>query len=141
MLGVNRRLLDTSAGSREQVVRALAEALHSQIDVVFAYLHGSFATRGPFHDVDVAVFLDDAAVGATVRVLDLADRLTHVTGYPVDVRVLNDAPLAFQFRALQGRLLVVGHEERLAKVMERVGRLYLDIAPVLRHATREAFVR
>jgi len=138
---VDRRLLDASTGSRELVVGALAEALTGQIDVVFAYLHGSFATGGPFHDVDVAVFLDDSAVCATVRVLDLADRLTRVTGYPVDVRVLNDAPLAFQFRALQGRLLVVGHEERLANFMERVGRLYLDIAPVLRHAAREAFVR
>jgi hypothetical protein len=54
--------------------------------------------------------------------------------------VLNDAPLAFRFRALPGRRLVVHDEERLANFMERVGRLYLDIAPVLRRATREAFV-
>lgn len=87
------------------------------------------------------MFLDDPAVGATARALDLADRLSRVTGYPVDVRAINHAPLAFQFRVLQGRLLVVHDEERLADVMERVGRLYLDIAPVLRHATREAFVR
>lgn len=140
-VGVDRRLLDIPAPSREQVVRALADAIQSQIDVVFAYLHGSFASDGPFHDVDVAVFLDDPAVRATERALELADRLTRATGYPVDVRAINDAPLAFQFRALQGRLLVVHDEERLANFMERVGRLYLDIAPVLRRATRDAFVR
>ena len=135
------RLLDVSAESREQVVGALAEVLHSEITVVFAYLHGSFATGGPFHDIDVAVFLDDSAVRDTVRGLDLADRSSRATGYPVDVRVLNDASLAFQFRALQGKLLVVHDDEKLANFMERVGRLYLDIALLLRRATREAFVR
>ncbi len=135
------RLLDVSAESREQVVGALAEVLHSEITVVFAYLHGSFATGGPFHDIDVAVFLDDSAVRDTVRGLDLGDRSSRATGYPVDVRVLNDASLAFQFRALQGKLLVVHDDEKLANFMERVGRLYLDIALLLRRATREAFVR
>jgi len=138
---VDGRLLDVSAESREQVVGALAEVLHSEITVVFAYLHGSFATGGPFHDIDVAVFLDDSAVRDTVRGLDLADRSSRATGYPVDVRVLNDASLAFQFRALQGQLLVVHDDEKLANFMERVGRLYLDIALLLRRATREAFVR
>jgi len=138
---VDGRLLDVSAESREQVVGALAEVLHSEITVVFAYLHGSFATGGPFHDIDVAVFLDDSAVRDTVRGLDLGDRSSRATGYPVDVRVLNDASLAFQFRALQGKLLVVHDDEKLANFMERVGRLYLDIALLLRRATREAFVR
>ena len=141
MFDVDRRLLDLPVPARDQVVCALADALQREMDVVFAYLHGSFATDGPFHDVDVAVVLDGPAVRATERVLGLADRLTREIGYPIDVRAINDAPLAFQFRALQGRLLVVHDEERLADFMERVGRLYLDIAPVLRHATREAFVR
>ena len=141
MFGVDRPLFDIPVPSREQVVRTMAEALHGQIDLVFAYLHASFATDGPFHDVDVAVFLDEPTVRVTDRVLDLADGLTRVTGYPVDVRAINDAPLAFQFRALQGRLLMVRDEERLVNLRERVGRRYLDIAPVLRHATREAFVR
>jgi predicted nucleotidyltransferase len=141
MLGVDRPLLDSPAPARERVVRELADALHRQIDVVFAYLHGSFTTDRPFHDIDVAVFLDAPTVGVTDRVLDLGDRLSLVSGYPVDVRAINDAPLAFQFRALQGRLLAVQDEEQLANFMERVGRRYLDIAPVLRSATRDAFMR
>ncbi len=141
MFGVDSPLLDMPVASRKLVVRALADGLRDRVDVVFGYLHGSFAASGPFHDVDVAVFLDDPAVRATDRVLELADSLTRVAGYPVDVRAINEAPLAFQFRALQGRLLVVHDEERLANFMERVGRLYLDIAPVLRRATRDAFAR
>jgi predicted nucleotidyltransferase len=138
---VDRPLLDLPALRREQIVRALADTLQREMDVVFAYLHGSFVIDGPFHDVDVAVFLDEPGSRGTGRVLELADELTRVTGCPVDVRAVNDAPLAFQFRALQGRLLVVRDEVRLADFMERVGRRYLDIASVLRHATREAFVR
>jgi uncharacterized protein len=138
---VNRRLFDAPAESREQVVQALVDAVCGQLDLVFAYLHGSFLTDLPFHDIDVAVFVDAKAGGATARALELAEQLTRATGYPVDIRAINHAPLAFQFRALQGRLLVVHDEQRLADIMERVGRLYLDIAPVWRRATREAFAR
>jgi predicted nucleotidyltransferase len=138
---VDRPLFDLPAPARDAVVRSLADAIGRQPAVVFAFLHGSFTHGGPFHDVDVAVFLDVPAGRVTERTPDLTDRLTRDVGYPVDVRAVNDAPLAFQFRSLQGTLLVVHDEERMADFMERVGRLYLDIAPVLRRATREAFAR
>lgn len=69
----------------------------------------------------------------------MADRLTSQLGYPIDVRALNDAPLSFAFRAMQGELLVSRDDECLADVLERTGRRYLDIAPILRRATRDAF--
>jgi hypothetical protein len=62
-----------------------------------------------------------------------------VTGYPVDVRVVNHAPLAFLFHVLRGRLLVAGDERLLADVIERTARAYHDRAPLVRRAVREAF--
>ena len=74
------------------------------------------------------------------RELDLAVRLDRETGFPVDMRVLNDAPVTFLFHVFrEGRLLVSRNDERLADLMERTAREYLDMEPLLRQATIEAY--
>ena len=135
-----RRLYRADAAEREQVVRTVTFALGAEPDVVFAHLHGSFLTRDAFHDVDVGVHLADAADRRLPRALDLAVQLTRAAGFPVDVRVLDDAPLAFRFHVFRtGRLLLSRDDEGLADCMERTMREYLDIAPLVRRAAVAAF--
>jgi hypothetical protein len=71
--------------------------------------------------------------------LDLAVALSRIAGFPVDVRLANQAPLSFLFHALRGRLLTVHDESLLADLIERTARRYHDVAPFLRQATRDAF--
>ena len=114
--------------------------METEPDVVFAWLHGSFLTEGGFHDVDVGVHLGAAADQRLPRVLDLTTRLSSDAGFPVDVRALDDAPLAFRFHVFRtGRLLLTRDDELLADCLERTMREYLDVAPLLRRATVEAF--
>jgi predicted nucleotidyltransferase len=138
---VETRLFDLPVERRGETIRRLAGALEGERDIVFGYLYGSFAGAGPFHDIDVAVYLAGPVESHSRRALDLADRLSQVARYPIDVRALNEAPLSFQFRALQGTLLVSRDDDQLSDFIERTGLRYLDIAPRLRAVTREAFVR
>ncbi len=71
--------------------------------------------------------------------LALAQRLSEAIHLPVDIRVLNHAPVSFLFHVLQGHVLFCRDDDLLADVMERTVARYLDIAPLLRQATREAF--
>ena len=74
------------------------------------------------------------------RGLELAVRLDQEIGFPIDVRVLNDAPVTFLFHVFrEGRLLLSRNDECLADLMERTVREYLDAAPLLRQATIEAY--
>jgi hypothetical protein len=73
--------------------------------------------------------------------VELAARASEALGIPVDVRLVNDAPVSFLFHVLRGRPLVVRDEEILAAVMERTAREYHDRAPRLRQASRDAFAR
>lgn len=125
----------TSARVRD----ALAAALASDRRVAFAYLYGSFAEGLPFRDVDVGVYLAEDAPRQVDDELAMAEQLSRLVGFPVDVRVVNGAPPTFLFHVLRGVKLVCRDEERLADVMERTVQRYLDIEPVLRRATREAF--
>jgi len=94
----------------------LREALEAREEIVFAYLHGSFAEGLPFRDVDVAVRLDPALAMATDifdNEMSLSVELTRSLRFPVDVHVLNGAPLGFQHNVLQGEVLLLRDEDEL----------------------------
>ena len=48
----------TTETHTDDVRYQLREALEARAEIIFVYLHGSFAEGLPFHDVDVAVYLD-----------------------------------------------------------------------------------
>jgi len=121
--------------------RTLADALANEPDVDFAFLHGSFLSELPFHDIDLAVMFSGRSAQEDMRAaIALGDRLERiVVAYPVDVRALNHAPVTFQFKALRGRVLLCRDERRLATFIEDALPRYFDLAPRLALATKEAF--
>lgn len=136
-----RRLFHVDAETRAALVRSLEQELEADPAVAFAYLHGSFSGDIGFHDIDVGAYFSALPSESATHALDLAEKLSARTGFPVDVRALDNAPLAFLFHVLQGRLLVCHDEAVLADIIERTVPGYLDIEPLLRRATAEAFQR
>ena len=125
---------------RERIKRTLVAALESEPDLEFAWLHGSFLVADKFRDIDIGVHLSAPVEVRSQRGLELSVRLDQEIGFPIDVRVLNDAPVTFLFHVFrEGRLLLSRNDERLADLMERTVREYLDAAPLLRQATIEAY--
>lgn len=135
-----RRLHRADARERDRVRRDLAAALETEADVEWAWLHGSFLAGGGFHDVDVGLHLTAGQDAGFELALDLALRLDRATRFPVDVQVLNGAPVSFLFHVFrEGHLLLSRDDTSLANRMEETVRQYLDVAPLRRRATIEAF--
>ena len=106
----------------------------------FAYLYGSVLESDRVHDVDVGLFLDDAVSPQQATIANsLSAILSAAVGLPIDVRVLDDAPLSFLYDVLRGQLLLCRDETFLTDMIEDVARRYLDIAPLLRSSTKDAF--
>jgi hypothetical protein len=125
---------------RHRIQQGLAAELASDRRVAFAYLYGSFVESEPFHDIDVGVYLENVqADRLTAAALDLAQRLSDSARIPVDVRVLNVAPVSFLYHVLRGQLVFCRDDAVLTEVMERTVSRYLDIAPLVRRGTQEAF--
>ena len=84
---------------RADLRRRLRAGLELHQEIVFAYLYGSFLDEDlPYHDVDVAVYLDPIwASGHDLfeHEMTLSVALTLALHVPVDVHVLNEAPLGF----------------------------------------------
>ena len=114
---VRRSLIQHLPAEREEILNTLQQALEMQPEVVFAYVHGSFLEDHPFHDVDLAVYLDPADVGEqeiSLFVLELAlaleKSLSQSSGraavhLPLDVQALNRAPLGFRYQVCRGKFL------------------------------------
>ncbi|MFZ1804315.1 MAG: nucleotidyltransferase domain-containing protein [Nitrospira sp. CG24B] len=125
---------------REDVLAKLRVELAKVSGLRFAYVYGSVLESDRVHDVDVGVYLDVPMVAQQMNMMDaLLVTLSAAVGFPVDIRVLNEAPLPFLYHVLRGRLLLCRDETFLTDMLEDVARRYLDLAPFLCNGTKDAF--
>jgi hypothetical protein len=123
--------------NRNEIKKKIEEILRNRDEVVFAYLHGSF-TETHFRDVDVAVFVDEKKVqDFTEYEIRLSLEIERVVKVPIDVKVLNSAPLSFRYRAVKGDLLISKDDVLRFRFIEDVVREYLDFKPVEERMIRE----
>ena len=121
------RYLELGGEERERIVREIRRALSEVGGVVFAYLHGGFVERRFFRDVDVAVWLEDPGDRRLVEV-DLPARLEAELGIPIDVRVLNEAPLPFRHHVFSRGVLLFSRDETLrVRLLDETLRMYFDL--------------
>jgi hypothetical protein len=130
-----------NAVRKDQIMSAIAEILMQTEGIDFSYIFGSFIDVDiPFHDIDLGVFfVGNNRLQMSEDANNLATILSRKTGYPVDVRVLNNAPVSFVYNVLKGKLIYEKNEDIRCQVMENTVRSYLDMKPILYLATKEAF--
>ena len=63
---------------KESIIESLKVCLKNRLDVIFAYLHGSFFTEDRFKDIDIAVYLDPLPPSLLGAELELEAKLSHV---------------------------------------------------------------
>jgi len=100
---------------KKGIINKVTRMLKEREEIVFAYLHGSFLTHD-FRDIDIAIYLkEDEDVLYEVK---LGVELEKILGFPVDVRVLNSAPLTFRFKVIKDGLLLFSRDERIRSDFE-----------------------
>ena len=137
---LKQRIYSLNSQQQARLVQQVTDELSRQPAVIFAYLYGSALDGEAVHDVDIGIYLEEFESGQEAAIVDgLASRLSDALKLPIDVRVLNRAPLTFLYHVLRGRLLLSRNDDLLASILEDVARRYLDLAPLLRQATKDAF--
>ncbi len=134
------RRYEASPEVLDDLLARIAEALASVDGLVAAVLYGSAAEGLPFRDLDIALVVDRRVWPAGEdwdRENRLADRLASFAPFPIDVRVVNDAPLGFRYHVTRGRPVLIRDEEAYAEFVERTWDVYFDFAPFARRYFEE----
>ena len=109
----------------------LRRQLEMHQEIRFAYLHGSAVDGLPYHDLDVALYLEPTHPAASESFdyeMQLSTELTQALGFAVDVHVLNHASLGFQHSAVQGDLILTRDDDQVSDYLEDVARRYMEFA-------------
>jgi predicted nucleotidyltransferase len=106
MTGFDFRTFHMESEERKGLLRRLKRLLEDVEGVIFAYAHGSFVELDAFRDIDVALWVKNPEEAFNYAV-HLSAKLEAEVGVPVDVHVLNDAPLSFKRHVFtKGELLL-----------------------------------
>ncbi len=118
---------------KKTALKKLKESLFKKGEIVFAYVHGSFAEGLPFRDIDVAVYVDEKAVTSQDAIdygLEISAITEMETGLsPIDIKVINYAPVGFRYYATRGIVLFSKDEETRRTFLEDTWRRYFDLLP------------
>ena len=126
-----------SSREKARVTSALRDLLEVREEVLFAYLHGSFVNGNKFRDIDVAVYLNHKRLTRRASLqhqTNLSRELSRAIRLPVDVTVLNIAPLGLRHNAISGRVLFCREDATRTHFAEGVCRHYDAVRKTLRKA-------
>lgn len=124
----------------EHFRETLTHHLANYPGLLFALFYGSAAEGNTFQDLDVGIFVERKIVPAS-RDIEyaalIAEEVQRYLPVPVEVQVINEAPLLFRYNVSRGTALVVNDREAFVTFLERTWRDALDFQPVAMHYLRE----
>lgn len=125
--------------AKENIKSAIRKILKTKTEVGFAFLHGSFLEERSFHDIDVAVFISEDEIPDDFfdYELSLSSILEGRVRLPMDVKILNHAPLAFRYEVTRGEVIFSRDEEARLRFVENAWNQYLDYKPIAEYIVRE----
>ena len=127
-----KRIRDICQKEKKKIQLLLGELLKKEKGILFAYLHGTFEGGRPFRDIDLAVFVEEAIIPRN-KVMDFeiaaSLRLQESIEMPVDLKVLNYAPLGFQYYSTTGLLIMCKDDDLRVDYLTKIRSLYFDFKP------------
>lgn len=128
---------------KDKIVEELRYHLSEEKGIIFAYLHGSFLDEKDFNDLDVALYLDQETSQQSEPIdleISLSLKVEKLLGLPVDVKILNFAPLSFRYHVTKGNLILSRDEAVREEYICHTWSEYFDFQPVARIYLQEALV-
>lgn len=130
-----RRQFSLELHEREGVIQPIVAQLAQHPEIFAIVLYGSFLNNETFRDIDLALLVDEHKLSPESFLeyeLDLLEELAHLSKFPLDIRIVNRAPVLFRYAVTKGRVLFCRDERAWVEFCERTWGEYLDFEPVAR---------
>ena len=107
---------------KRKILKKIKEILNNRKEILLTVIYGSFLKDYPLRDIDVAVYISGRGDFLDYK-FELDRVLSEKIGYPVDVKVLNNAPAWFILEVLEnGRIII----EKIPALTEKLYKKALD---------------
>ena len=125
-------------GEREKILKKIKNFLEKDHEIILAFIHGSFRFNKPFRDIDIAVLLRDKEK-AFEYTINKSVELEDEIGLPIDIHVLNDAPVTFRYHVVRnGTLLFTKNKAKLQEFIIKTLKEYWDFKTLMKHSIAKA---
>ncbi len=104
------RTYKLAENENDKVKERISNLLKKRGEILFSYIHGSFL-KNDFKDIDIAVYLNDEKMSLKYE-LHLECEIEDAAGFPIDLRILNKAPLSFRFNVIKNGILLFSRNEK-----------------------------
>lgn len=135
-----RRRFSLKLQDHDSVVQPIVARLAQHPEVLTVVLYGSFLKSETFHDIDLALLVDEQQLPSEQFLdyeLERLQELSRFSKFPLDIRIVNRAPVLFRYAVTQGQVLFCRDERIWVEFCERTWGEYLDFEPVARLYIKE----
>lgn len=99
---------------KEFLIESAAAFLKTKKYIQFAYIFGSFSSGKSFNDIDVGIFVSHEKPDSLLSLeLKIERELGDVLNIPVDVRIINIAPLPFIYNVLKSGIVILDNDKSM----------------------------
>jgi len=116
-----------------EAIHPIIACLDRRREIVFAMIYGSALEGESYRDLDIGLFVDRSQVPSLEDfdfVCSILEELESPVTMPIDMHVINDAPLGFRYNVSHGVPMVIHDKEAYYHFLERTWDEYHDFAPV-----------
>ena len=120
-----------SRSEKEKIIQVISSHFFQQYDEILAvYIFGSFLSERQFSDIDIGIITAIDLIKPLDFELNLENRLENLIKYPIDIRILNRAPISFSQNVFRtGRVIIDKNPNLRADFQARVLKQYFDFSP------------
>ena len=113
--------------AKDEILRHLTSCLETRGEIETVYVFGSFLEKAPFSDIDLGIMTQVEPQNPIDYEIQMEQELQGEIGFPVDVRVINAAPVPFVYNIVRhGLLLIDKDSSRRADFESLILRKYFD---------------
>lgn len=109
-------------------------------NIIFAYIFGTFSSESTvYNDIDIGIYVSDTEKKSFFQAeLEIERELEDSIHIPIDVRIINRAPLSFVYQIIKTGIVIVNKNSDLRADFEGLTcKKYFDFQHLRREYLRE----
>jgi len=124
---------------KDKIIKKIKNLVQNQDEIIFAYIFGSFIEEENFHDIDIAIYLNENKTSAksTFYEIELSNQIENITSIPIDIIRLNSALDAIVYRASKGLLIKNTNDNLRVNYITTCWKKYWDYQKIIQEYMSE----